>query len=493
MQKKLFLKNGLIMAVSALMIRTMNMFFRVFMADTMGAEGIGLYQLIMSIYLFYSTISTSGVLLTATRLFSDFSARGEYGKAGYSVNKCLLISLFIGLIFGGIMFLTSDSVAENFLHDMRTANAMKLLAPSLPFMSVSACIRGYFTARRKTLPTSIDQLLEQVIEMGVFAGAFAFLQPDTLEKACCTAVLGTTFAEMISLIYSMICYCMDMKKLNCRSEKVNGLAKKIMPVAVPVMVNSCLRNGLSAVENVLIPFGLKKNGADSSNALAQYGIITGMVMPVIAFPTVFILPFSSLIVTEMSENFAKKHNKSIQYISSKMFGLTLFYSLPVMVIFIFFGKNICESLYHNENAGMFLAMLAPIVPFMYLDCVVDGILKGLNEQTSYMIFNLIDAIVRVILTYLLLPKFGVFGIVTVIIVSEFLNTVMSIARLVKVTAIKIKIFEWVIFPLMSIVIPCLLMKFLSVSFIPKILICLVCYGILLAGMKKIKDKSILQF
>ena len=129
-------------------------------------------------------------------------------------------------------------------------------------------------------------------------------------------------------------------------------------------------------------------------------------------------------------------------------------------------------------------MLAPIVPFMYLDCVVDGILKGLNEQTSYMIFNLIDAIVRVILTYLLLPKFGVFGIVTVIIVSEFLNTVMSIARLIKVTAIKIKVFEWIIFPLMSIVTPCLLMKFLSVNFIPKILICLVCYGILLAGMKK---------
>ena len=475
-QKRLFLKNGLIMAASAIIIRTMNMFFRVFMADSMGAEGIGLYQLIMSIYLLYSTVSTSGVLLTATRLFSDFTARKECGKAKYAVNKCLVMSLAVGAIFGSIMFFTSDMTAEYFLHDMRTANAMKLLAPSLPFMSVSACIRGYFTARRKTLPTSIDQLLEQVIEMGVFAAAFALLQPDTLEKACCTAVLGTTFAEMVSLVYSVICYCTDMKKMHCKSEKVHGLAKKIMPVAVPVMVNSCLRNGLSAVENVLIPFGLKKNGSDSSNALAQYGTITGMVMPVIAFPTVFILPFSSLIVTEMSENLAKKHIKSIQYISSKMFRLTLLYSLPVMVIFIFFGKDICVSLYHSENAGMFLAMLAPIVPFMYLDCVVDGILKGLNEQTSYLIFNLIDAVVRVILTYLLLPKFGVFGVVTVIIVSELLNTLMSIARLVKVTEIKIKITEWVIFPLISIVTPCLLMKFLSVNFILKIVICLAFYG-----------------
>ena len=475
-QKHLFLKNGLIMAASALIIRTMNIFFRVFMADSMGAEGIGLYQLIISVYLFFAAISTSGISLTATRSFSDFSARGELSKAKYSVNKCLVISIILGGVLGTVMYFSADCAGEYFLHDVRTVPALKLLAPSLPFMAASACVRGYFTARRQTIQTSVEQLLEQVIEMGVFAVSFAVLKPDTLEKACCTAVLGTTAAEVISFIYSMICYYFDIRKLHCQSERTDRLARKIISVAVPVMANSCLRTGLSAVENVLIPIGLKKNGSDTSNALAQYGTINGMVMPVLVFPTVFILPFASLIITEMSENLAKKHLKSIKYISSKMFKLTLVYSLPVMVIFIFFGKSICETLYHNSNAGIFLSMLAPVVPFMYLDCVVDGILKGLNEQTSYLIFNLIDAVIRVILTYILLPKFGIFGIVAVIIVSELLNTVMSIARLIKVTAIKIKVFEWVIFPLMSIVTPCLLMKFFSVDFTVKIVICLAFYG-----------------
>ena len=116
---------------------------------------------------------------------------------------------------------------------------------------------------------------------------------------------------------------------------------------------------------------------------------------------------------------------------------------------------------------------------MYLDAVADGILKGLNEQTSYLIFNLIDAVIRVILTYLLLPKFGIMGMVAVIIISELLNTVMSIARLVKVTDIKIMVFEWIIFPLMCIITPCLLVKFLSVNFILKILMCVGFYGMLL--------------
>ena len=215
-------------------------------------------------------------------------------------------------------------------------------------------------------------------------------------------------------------------------------------------------------------------------------------MPVLTFPTVFIFPFCSLIVTEMSEALAKRHIKSIRHITEKMFRLALYYSLPVMVIFLFFGKNICETLYHNETSGIFLAILAPVVPFMYLDAVADGILKGLNEQTSYLIFNLIDAVIRVILTYLLLPKFGIMGMVAVIIISELLNTVMSIARLVKVTDIKIMAFDWIAFPLMCIITPCLLVKFLSVNFILKILMCMGFYLICVYLFGKTKQRPAIK-
>ena len=268
--------------------------------------------------------------------------------------------------------MTADMTAEYLLRDTRTAGALKLLAPSLPFMAVSACVRGYFTARRKTLQTSVEQLLEQMIEMGVFAFVFAFFTPKTLSQACCAAVLGTTAAEMISFVYSIICYWIDIRKWKCQSKKAEHLGKQILPVALPVTANSCLRSGLAAVENVLIPFGLKKNGSDGSSALAQYGIISGMAMPVLVFPSVLILPFATLIVPEMSEAYTKRHLKSIQHIAAKMFRLTLFYSVPVTVIFLFFSNQIGEMLYHNENVGIFLAILAPVIPFMYLDSVVDG-------------------------------------------------------------------------------------------------------------------------
>ena len=167
-----------------------------------------------------------------------------------------------------------------------------------------------------------------------------------------------------------------------------------------------------------------------------------------------------------------------------MFRLTLLYSIPVTVIFIFFAKNICQALYHNDTAGIFLAVLAPVVPFMYLDSVVDGILKGLNEQTSYLIFNIIDSLIRVVLTYILLPKMGIKGMIIGIIVSELLNTLMSIARLIKVTEIKVNIIEWIVLPMIFIITPCMLVRFISVHFAVEIVICLAVYGILLLLTKK---------
>lgn len=490
-QKNLFIKNGLIMSSFSLIIRCMAILFRIFLSDNIGAEGVGLYQLILSVYLFFAAASTSGISLTATRLFSDFSALNRLPEAKYSVQRCIVIAFLFGLLLGGVMFVSSDFAAEKLLNDIRTSDALKILSLSLPFMAVSACIRGYFFARRKTLQTSFEQLLEQVIEIGVFIFIFTFFKPDNLSKACCAAVFGTSAAEIISFIYSVICYYLDIKKLGCPIKKVNALERKILPIILPVTANSCLRNGLSAVENFLIPFGLKRSGCNTSSALSQYGIISGMSMPVLVFPAVFIIPFASLIIPEMSEAFAKNHKKTIQRISEKMFRLTLLYSIPVTFIFIFFAVKIGVLLYHNESAGFFLSVLAPVIPFMYLDSVVDGMLKGLNEQTSYLIFNIIDSAVRVVLTYLLLPKFGIIGMVAVIIISELLNTMLSIWRLVKITKIKLMLFDWIIRPLICILVPCLTFRFLpynitndTVDLIIKIFLSLAFYSVSLFLTRK---------
>lgn len=426
----------------------------IYMADKIGSEGIGLYRLILSIYFFFASAVSAGFSLTVTRLVTDYFSVGEYAKAKFAAQRCMILSLIFGTILGASMFLSAEFIGIQFLGDIRCVYPLRISAVSLPFMAFSACVRGYFTARRKTLQSSGEQLLEQIVEIAVFMLIMEYFQPENLSAACCAAVIGTTAAEMLSFFYAMILYCIDVKKLNVKTQPVNALYQKMLPIAAPVSANSCLRSGLAAIENVLIPFGLKRYGNNSTFALSQYGIISGMTMPVLTFPTVFILPFAMLIIPEIAEANIKNHQNSIKHMTDKMFHFTLLYAIPVMIVFMFFAVPICSVLYHNESAGVFLIMLAPVIPFMYLDSVADGMLKGLNRQTSYLVFNLIDSIIRVILTYLFVPVYGIVGVIGVIIISELLNTTMSIWKLISVTKIRIKIFDSIIRPIICISLPC---------------------------------------
>ncbi len=495
-QKRLFLKNGIIMVCSALLIRIAGMIFTVFLSGRIGAEGLGLYRLIVSVYFFFASAASAGISLTMTRLFGDYLSKGESGKARFCARKCMVISFMIGAVLCGVMLASSGFISEHLLKDSRTAPALLLLAPSLPFMAVSACVRGYFAARRKTLQTSGEQLLEQVIEMGVFAAAYTLAAPQNIGDACVTAVAGTTAAEIISFFYSLVCYALDIRKLRCKPEKVSGIGRVILPIALPVSANSFLRSGLSAIENILIPFGLKRSGSSSSMALSQYGILSGMAMPVLIFPSVLILPFASLIIPEMAELNIGKRKKGIRHIAEKMFSLTVCYSILITAIFLFFAQDISELLYHNTDAGYFISLLAPVVPFMYLDSVADGMLKGLNEQTSYFVSNLIDSVIRVILTYLLLPEYGIMGMAAVIIISELLNTLMSLARLIQVTELNVAVGKNIIRPALCALLPCL-----TVSALPrtlplpadtaiKLLFCCVTYCAALYLTQKIPRRKI---
>lgn len=452
MNKKKFLVNSILLVATALIIRSMGLAFRVYMSNTIGAEGIGLYQLILTVYMFFASVTTAGISLFVTRLVTDYLARGENGIAKRCVTLCLIISVGISTAFGIMMFAFSNELGSVFLGDSRTVLSIKILAPSLPFMAVSACLRGYFLARRSVITTSFEQLAE----IAVFAILVEKLAPMGLEYACCSIVIGTTGAEIISCIYSYILYRISISKIKGKAKRVPHFLNKFTSIALPVTGSSCLRSGLSAIENSLIPTGLRKNGSNYTNALSTYGTISGMVMPIITFPAIFIMPLSTLIIPEISQAKAQNKENSVRRISERLFRIGLLYSIPVMAIMIFLSNELGTVIYNSSDVGIYIAILAPVIPLMYLDSVVDGILKGLNEQVSYLIFNFIDSVIRVILTYFLLPIMGIKGFIIVIFVSELLNTSLSIWRFLKVVQLRLKIFEWIIRPLLCVVLPCLL-------------------------------------
>lgn len=488
--KKRFFFNVIVLSITSFIAYLISMGFRIYLSDCIGTEGIGLYQLITSIFTFFATITTTGMNLVATRLSTEFIAQGQFGKAHRCVALCVLLSVTTGIVGGLILYFGADFIALRLLNDSRTILSLKVLAPALPFMAVSSCFRGFFFARRNALKTSSEKLLEQFIEIGVFVLVITLFANKGIEFACCSICIGTLAAEILSCLYSFILYRLDIRRSKSDSVSLRWFLKNSAAIALPVTANSCLRTGLSALENILIPFGLKKNGLDYSKALSDYGVISGMAIPVLMFPSVLIMPFSSLIIPEVAQAHTSGNTEAIRKMTQKLFQGVLFYSLPIMVMLMVFSTEFGQVIYSNTEVGAYIGILAPIIPFVYLDSVTDAILKGMNEQLSYLIFNFIDSIIRVLLTYILLPLIGIKGVIIVIFVSELLNTIMSIARLLKVTQIKFMVFEWIIKPLIFIALPCAFVKTLRFpttdicDLCIRIALCTVFYLLLLFAFSK---------
>lgn len=457
MKLKRFLINSALLTGASIITQALGMIFRVYMGKTIGAEAIGLYQLILTVYIFAVTAVTSGITLLVTRLVTEAVALDDLTRVRSIVKKCMAVAVAVSAVAGCVMFFCSELLAEGVLKQKGAEISLKVLAPSLPFIAISACARGYFYAMRQAIKTAGEQLIEQIIEMSIFAILVGFMAPMGVEYACCAVAIGATVSEVITAVYSIVLYRLSVRKISCRSKSF-PVKKHMLFIALPVTLSACLRSGLSIIEHSTIPSSLVKYGYDQHIALEDYGIVTGMVMPLLAFPSVVIFSFATMIIPELSEVYAKSDSKQIQRISSNVIKVVLIFSIPVAVFFSFFGKEIGLLIYNSEIVGRYLCIFSALVPVIYLDSIVDSMLKGLNEQLHYLTYNIADSVIRVVLVILLIPQYGMIGFVIVMYIGAIFNTGLSLLRLIKVAEIKIKVLRWVVAPFGMAVLASILLK-----------------------------------
>ena len=186
-----------------------------------------------------------------------------------------------------------------------------------------------------------------------------------------------------------------------------------------------------------------------------------MALPVILFPSALLTSFAGLIVPELAERKEQGKTVQIERIVGRVFQLTLMFAICVSGIFFFFAEDFGLLLYDNADTVQFIQILAPLVPVMYLDTAVDGMLKGLGEQVSSMRYNIIDASVSVLLVWFLLPRYAIAGYLVTIYVTEMLNAFLSANRLIKVTKVPIKPCSCILGPVLAIFGGCMASRLIS--------------------------------
>ncbi len=449
--RRLLINTALLTATSFVM-RTVSVSFNVYLTNIIGAEGIGLFQLVSTVYTMAITFSVAGIRLASMRLVADSLALGRQNQRQI-MKSCLFYAFFCGTVVGAILTGGVQLIAKEWIESESAISSLKILSISLPFVSMSAALNGYFTSESKIMRYTSVQLAEQLFKIGITVFFLQQVTHSTSEEYCRAIVTGISLAEIFSL-----CCSYGIYRFSSSNEKLKTSApiwKNILRIALPDAVGSEMRSVLTTIEHMLIPKGLRKAGGSVNSALATYGVIHGMSLPIILYPSVLITSLSGLLVPEISSHYVSGQHRRIQYIIKRVMHIALVFSIGSAGVMFFNSEKLSLAFYNSNECGFYIKILAPLIIVMYMDSSVDGMLKGLDQQLSYMKYNIIDAGSCVALVYFLVPIMGVKGYILVIYLSELINFALSFRRLSVVSEVEINLLRSIIIPLMSIVSACI--------------------------------------
>lgn len=427
---KNFFINGIILSLTSLILRCIGMFFNSYISQKIGAEAVGLYGLVMSVYFFAITIALSGVNLATTKIITEEISNTKpiyYENIKKIIRKCLIFCLIFSGFSSFLLIISAPLICKTWLHSKITPIPFYIISISLPFISMSSCLSGYFTALRNAIKPASDQILEQLLKVFFISSFLNYFMPCGLEYICISLILGNIISEIISFFYIYILYKLDISKKPITLHRNNKFSfeKRFLEITIPVGLTSFVRSGLSTIKQVLIPINLEKSGNNCNQALANYGLVSGMAMPLVLFPNIIILAFANLLIPEFTEFKARSQNLQISKITKKALKYTLFFSLIISSVIFIFASQLSELIYKSSNVTKYVQILAPLIPFMYIDTIVDAILKGLDKHVTVLKINIIDLVSGIFLIIVLIPKFGVLGYVFTIYFSEILNCGLS--------------------------------------------------------------------
>jgi stage V sporulation protein B len=421
--------------------------FNIYISNQIGSEAVGVFSLVMAVYLFFITVATSGLNIAVTVIVSEKFALNKNQQAIKAIRTCIFFSLLLGIAAGGLILLFSNFITSKCLHNMVSSRPLFYIAIGLPFIAMSSCISSYFATIRKAYKNAISQVFEFTIKMFATIILLKINISNGVEAICISLILADVISEICSFTLIFILYIIDIKLKKLEDIRSFGQRINILKIAFPVAVTSYIRSGLSTLKQLIIPTQLEKSGISCSRALSQYGMINGMVLPVITFPTVFTDSYSMLLIPEFSTYVAQKNYKAINYIANKIFKITCAFTMCICSIFFIFSSDLGLAIYNNIEIGYYFKIFTPFIFFMYMDHIIDCILKGLNKQFGVMCCNILDLSITTCFIYFLLPILGIKGYVLSIFFSEVLNFSISLFQLFKYSGIKPNLIDWIVVPL----------------------------------------------
>ena len=450
MGKKSFVGSAIILMIAGFIVKVLGFVYRIYLSNLIGAEGMGLFQLISPIYSLIILTLTSGISIAVSKMVAEELAKNHLVNLRRITSCALFIIMLSGIIVSVFIFIFIDPIVNVILKDSRTYYSMLLLIPCIPVVAAASALKGYFYGIQNVVPTAFSQIVEQLVRITLVITMAGYFLNIGLEYACALATLGMAVGEISNLGVLVIVYKIKKNKENSTSKKgfmrKRYIVKDLVKISIPISFNRLITSIMSAVEMILIPRMLLAGGLNYQSSMEEFGKLMGMAMPLVYFPSLVTSSLATTLVPAISEAMSTKRYKTVNHRMSMSIQLSVILGFIFTAIFMTFPNEIGDMLYRRERIGDILYLLSFTSVFVYLQQTLLGIMNGLGKQGISLRNSMVGYIIRIAFVIYLIPVHGIKGYIIGMIVSSAIVCALNIATVVKTTGMVLDIRNWLMKP-----------------------------------------------
>ena len=415
-----------------LLLRFVGTSFQVFLSGRIGAAGIGLVQLVMSVGTLAMVAGIGGIRTATMYLAARELGRKKPQNVIWVLSGCCLYSILFSGTVSFALYHFAPWIAQNWIGDARTTDALRLFASFLPVSCLCGVMTGYFTAANRIGTLTVVEVAEHLLSMVLTMSALLLWAGQDPCRACLCVILGSSLGACLTLC----CLIWLRLRERCPSGPRIPVRQALLKTALPLALADDLKSGITTAENLMVPKRLALHTA-TDNPLAAFGMVSGMVFPVVMFPAAILFGLAELLVPELARCAAAESRTRIHYLVKKSLRVAMVYGLIFGGLIFLLAEELCQWLYKSSDAVSSLRLYALLIPMLYCDCLTDAMVKGLGQQKVCVRYNIITSAMDVAFLYLLLPSYGMNGYYISFLVTHAVNFALSLRRLLKITVQKI--------------------------------------------------------
>lgn len=418
--KNQIIKGTIILTLASVLSRVIGFLYRIFLSNLIGSKGMGIFQLIFPVLGFCVALSCGGIQIAVSRFVAE--SRNNKDKFLVFVSS-IIMSLFLSVTTALLLFYFADSISLHIIKNNECEKLLKYAAITIPLTTFHACVSGYYLGLKKTFVPAVSSIFEQIVKVI----SLYILGLVWVEKAIEITPLIAVYSMVISELGGVIFCVIAISTEKIYKFKINQLffqIKNLFSVSYILTINKIMITFLQCIEAILVPIVLVKSGMTSNDALSVYGILTGMALPVVTFPSAINTSVSTMILPAIAgENSGGKSQNVI-----KTTEVSVWFSFVTGIfcigIFLCYGDFIGTTIFGHSEAGEYIKILAWLCPFMYLSITLGSVLHGLGKTNTAFVHNVIGTIIRLVCLWFIVPLIGITGYLWGLLISNLLTTLL---------------------------------------------------------------------